>query len=216
MPFPGSSSRSTLYRTLAVLLVITLASAVYAFLDVGRFLTKADALHKPADALVVLAGTRLARPLEGVDLYEAGYAPTIVLTYEVPERAVIAAGQRGAPLPPIADEARDVMIKLGVPASAIIQPARIHQNTAQEAQTVHALARERGWRRIIVVTSPYHLRRAGFAFRRELNGTGVDVEMHGTRYQSANPDRWWTSREDMRWVLDEGAKLIAYELGLGA
>jgi hypothetical protein len=40
--------------------------------------------------------------------------------------------------------------------------------------------------------------------------------MHATRYEPVTPDHWWTSREDMRWVLDEGAKLIAYELGLGA
>jgi uncharacterized SAM-binding protein YcdF (DUF218 family) len=194
---------------------IALASSAYAFVNVGRFLTKEDAIHK-ADAIVVLAGTRLDRPLEGVDLYQAGYAPAIVLTYETPERALIAAAERGVALPVVADEARDVMIKLGVPASAIIQPERIHRNTAQEAETLLALAREHGWQRVIVVTSPYHLRRAGFAMRRELDGTGIEVEMHGTRYEPANPGRWWTSRDDMRWVLDEGAKLVAYELGLGA
>jgi uncharacterized SAM-binding protein YcdF (DUF218 family) len=188
---------------------------VYAVVNVGRFLTKEDPIQK-ADAIAVLAGTRLDRPLEGVDLYQAGYAPSIVLTYEVPERALVEATRRGAVLPVEADEARDVMITLGVPASAIIQPARIHENTAQEAQTLRELARQHGWHRIIVVTSPYHLRRAGFAIRRELEGTGVAVEMHGTRYEPANPARWWTSRDDMRWVLDEGAKLVAYELGLGA
>ena len=192
-----------------------MALAVYALLNVGRFLTKEDPIQK-ADAIAVLAGTRLDRPLEGVDLYQAGYAPTIVLTYEIPERALAEAGRRGAALPVVADEARGVMIKLGVPPSAIIQPARIHGNTAQEAQTLHQLAQQHGWRRIIVVTSPYHLRRAAFAIRRELKGTDVEVDMHATRYEPAHPDRWWENREDLRWVLDEGAKLIAYELGLGA
>ena len=196
-------------------MLITAALAVYAALNVGRFLTKEDPLEK-ADAIAVLAGTRLDRPLEGVDLYQAGYAPAIMLTYEIPERALGAAAARGVTLPVEADEARDVMIKLGVPASAIVQPARIHGNTAQEAQTLRQLAQKHGWHRIIVVTSPYHLRRAAFAMRRELNGTNVEVEMHGTRYQPAHPDRWWAYREDVRWVLDEGAKLIAYELGLGA
>ena len=79
------------------------------------------------------------------------------------------------------------MIKLGVPESAIILPARIHDNTAQEAQTLHELTRQRGWHRIIVVTSPYHLRRAGFAIRRELKGTGVAVEMRGTRLRAGEP-----------------------------
>ncbi len=192
-----------------------MALVVYAALNVGRFLTKEDPIQK-ADAIAVLAGTRLNRPLEGVDLYQAGYAPTIVLTYEIEERALAEAARRGAVLPVAVDEARDMMVTLGVPRPAIIQPARIHANTAQEAQTLHELARQHGWRRIIVVTSPYHLRRAAFAFRRELRGTDVEVEMHGTRYEPAHPDRWWANRDDLRWVLDEGAKLIAYELGLGA
>ena len=192
-----------------------MAFVLYAALNAGRFLTKEDPLEK-SDAIAVLSGTRLDRPLEAVDLYQAGYAPAIVLTYEIPERALGAAATRGVTLPAEVDEARDVMIKLGVPASAIIQPARIHDNTAQEAQTLHQLAHQHGWRRIIVVTSPYHLRRAAFAIRRELNGTNVEVEMRGTRYEPAHPERWWAYRDDLRWVLDEGAKLIAYELGLGA
>jgi len=52
--------------------------------------------------------------------------------------------------------------------------------------------------------------------RQELKGTSVALEMHGTRYEPANPARSWTSREDLRWVFDEGTKLVAYELGLGA
>ncbi len=214
MSAPGSSPRRTFFRTLLIVGLITLALLVYGALNVGRFLTKEDSIQ--ADAIAVLAGTRLDRPLEAVDLYQAGYAPSIVLTHETPERALNVAAGRGVTLPVKADEARDVMIKLGVPASAIILPARIHDNTAQEAETLRELARQRGWHRIIVVTSPHHLRRAGFAMRRELKGTDVIVEMHGTRYEPANPARWWTSREDLRWVFDEGTKLVAYELGLGA
>jgi hypothetical protein len=41
-------------------------------------------------------------------------------------------------------------------------------------------------------------------------------EMRGTRCEPANPARWWTSRGDLRWVFDEGTKLVAHELGLGA
>ena len=74
-----------------------------------------------------------------------------VLTHETPERALGIVARRGVTLPVKADEARDVMIKLGVPESAIILPARIHDNTAQEAETLRELARQRGWHRIIVV-----------------------------------------------------------------
>jgi uncharacterized SAM-binding protein YcdF (DUF218 family) len=212
---PGSPPRFTFRRALAAVAVILFALVAYGFTQVGRFLTKEDAIQK-ADAIAVLAGTRMDRPLEAADLYKQGYAPRVVLTYGEPEAAFAALAARGVIVPPQADDARDIFIRLGIPADAIILPPRIHDNTAQEAQTLRELAQKNGWRRIIVVTSRYHLRRAGFAIRREMAGSGIEVEMHGTRYEAVNPERWWTTRVDLRWVLDEGAKLIAYELGLGA
>src|SRR5205823_261427 len=107
---PGSSPRRT-FRTFLIVGLITLALVVYGALNVGRFLTKEDSIQK-ADAIAVLAGTRLDRPLEAVDLYQAGYAPSIVLTHETPERALGVAAGRGVTLPVKADEARDVMMKL--------------------------------------------------------------------------------------------------------
>jgi uncharacterized SAM-binding protein YcdF (DUF218 family) len=195
--------------------VIALALSAYAFVNAGRFLTKEDPLQK-ADAIAVLAGTRMDRALEAADLYQRGYAPRIVLTRQLEEHSFAELARRGIALPADADVTSDVLRKLGVPVGAIVLPPTIHDNTAQEAKTLRQLAVTNGWRRLIVVTSKYHLRRAGFAVRRELAGTGVDVEMHGSRYDDASPDRWWTRRADWRWVISEGGKLIAYELGLGA
>jgi uncharacterized SAM-binding protein YcdF (DUF218 family) len=215
LPAPSSPPRQTLRRTLVAVALITLVLAAYGFTQVGHFLTKEDPLQK-ADAIAVLAGTSMDRPLEAADLFKEGYAPRIVLTHQMPEASYVALAARGVIVPVEANEQREILVRLGVPANAIVLPLRIHDNTAQEAETFRELAVRNRWRRIIVVTSKYHLRRAGFAIRREMGGTGVEVEMHGTRYEEADPDRWWTTRRDLRWVLDEGAKLIAYELGLGA
>jgi uncharacterized SAM-binding protein YcdF (DUF218 family) len=214
LPTPGSFSRSAVHRTSVVVLVAALALSGYGFAHLGRYLTKEDPIRK-ADAIVVLAGTRMDRALEAADLYQSGYAPRIVITREAPERSFAVLAQRGITLAANADVTRGVLEKIGVP-SAILIPAAIHDNTALEAQTVRQLALMNQWRTVIVVTSKYHLRRAGFAMRRELKATGTDVVMHGTRYDDANPDRWWTSRADWRWVITEGGKLVAYELGLGA
>jgi uncharacterized SAM-binding protein YcdF (DUF218 family) len=211
----GSSSRVVVYRTQAVVLVITLAVSAYAFAHIGLYLTKEDPLRK-ADAIAVLAGTRMDRALEAADLYQSGYAPRIVITREKEERSFAVLAERGIPLEADEDVTFDVLQKLGVPAQAIIVPKTIHDNTAQEAQTLRQLAVNNHWRTLIVVTSNYHLRRAGFALRRELKDTGTEVVMHGTRYDEVNPVRWWTSRADWRWVIVEGGKLVAYELGLGA
>jgi uncharacterized SAM-binding protein YcdF (DUF218 family) len=214
LPAPGSS-RLLHSRTFVISLVIALALAVYAFVNVGHFFTREDPLQH-ADAIAVLAGTFTDRALEAADLYHRGLAPRIVLSQGVPEQSVPELARRGITLPPTAEVTRGVLQKLGIPRDAIIVPDRLHDNTAEEGQTLRQLAMANGWHRLIIVTSRYHLRRARFAVRRELRGTGIEVMMHGSRYDDTNPDRWWTSRADWRWVLTEGPKLVAYELGLGA
>ena len=214
-PVTAEPSRRILRSKLWIVLAGVVAVLLFAAMNLGNFLFADDALEH-ADAIEVLGGTMVARPMEAADLYKRGYAPTIVITRDEPEAGVPELQQRGIVVPSKADIAHDVLLKLGVPDRAMIIPDRIHDNTAQEAQTIRGLALQHQWRRIIVVTSVYHTRRAGFAMRRELKGTGIDVQMHASRYEPLHPGRWWASREDLRQVLDESAKLLAYELGLGA
>lgn len=216
MPTPGSRIRLTRASTfIVVAAIITLAVLAYAFVNAGRFLAKEDQIGR-ADVIAVLAGTKMDRAMEAADLYARGYAPVIVLSRPLQEKSLAVLAARGIAVPADAELARDALVKLGVPRSAIVLPDRTHDNTAQEAQTLRLVAVENGWHRMIVVTARYHVRRAGFAMRREFRGAGIDVQMHGTRYDDVHPDRWWASRNDWRWVLSEGGKLVAYELGLGA
>jgi uncharacterized SAM-binding protein YcdF (DUF218 family) len=179
LPAPSSPPRQTLRRTLVAVALITFVLAAYGFTQVGHFLTKEDPLQK-ADAIAVLAGTSMDRSLGTADLYNEDYALRIVLTHGMPEASYEALAARG-----VTRSRRGRRIAL---------PLRIHDNTAQEAQTLRELAVKNRCRRIIVVISKYHLRRAGFAIRREMNGTGVDIETRGTRDEEAHPDRWWTIR----------------------
>ena len=186
----------------------------YAFANIGRYLSTEDPLRQ-ADAIAVLAGSRMDRPLEALYVYQRGFAPRIVITRMTVEQSFAVLAEHGIHMTTDADTTREVLQKLGVPADAILIPDRIHDNTAQEAQTLRELAIRNGWRRLIVVTSRYHLRRARFALRRALAGTGIDITMHGSRYDGVIPERWWTRRADWRWVMSETGKLVAYELGLG-
>jgi uncharacterized SAM-binding protein YcdF (DUF218 family) len=208
----GRSRRRIIFITLAVVLG-TLGG--YALAHTGRYLASEDPLTR-ADAIFVLAGSDIERPLEAADLYLAEFAARIVLTRESAEPAMEAVRRRGITPPFEVEWQRSVLVQLGVDANAVIIPSRVHDNTAQEAQTLRELAAANGWRRVIVVTSKYHLRRAGLAFRRELRDTGVSVVMHGSRYDRARPEQWWSRRADIRWLLSELPKLVAYRLGLGA
>jgi uncharacterized SAM-binding protein YcdF (DUF218 family) len=211
MAFPRP--RPAVRRTILALLVLAVLAAVWFLYYGGRYLQHEDPLQK-ADAIFVLAGTRAERPLEAIDLYKEGYAPIVILSPGNVEDAEVLLRARGVRFPREDELQRDALVQSGLPPAAVISTGGYVDNTAQEANLLRAMVRTRGWRRIIVVTSKYHTRRATFAFRRGLEGTGAQVVMRASRYDSADPARWWRYRRDLRFGLSEWQKLLAYHLGL--
>ncbi len=206
-----SRGRLRLALGISALLFIT---GVFTFRGIGRFLAHEDPLQK-ADALFVFAGTLAERPLEAADLYREGYAPRIVVTRATIDQATFLLAKRGVRIPMPYELSKQVLLQLQVPADVLVTPSFVHDNTAEEARTLRELAVEHKWRRVILVSSRYHLRRLRLAARRALRGTGVEVMARGSRYDESVPDRWWTQRGDIRWVASEVPKLAAYALGFG-
>lgn len=193
----------------AAALLATAAACPFA----GRYLI-VDRPVEPADAIVVLAGARVERWLEAVDLFSEKKAALMLLSPGRIEAAEESLRQRGIRFPLDVDVARDAMIQMGVPAGAVEVIPRSLDNTAQEAASVREMALARRWTSLIVVTSKYHTRRALYAFEREFRGTGVGIQIRGSRHDPARPDGWWRRRGDARWVASELQKLLAYRLGL--
>lgn len=201
-------------RVLLFALLIFLAAGAWFFFYGGRFLQRDDPLQQ-ADAILMLGGARAERCLEAYELFKAGYAPVIVLSPGRFEHAEQLLRDRGLRLPREVDLQRDVLLQLGVPADRTFMLSVAVDNTAQEAEALHDLVRARGWRRVIVVTSKYHTRRSRFGFRREFAGSGVEIIVRSSRFDPSDPAHWWRTRPDVRFVLEEWAKLIAYRFGLG-
>jgi uncharacterized SAM-binding protein YcdF (DUF218 family) len=180
----------------------------------GRFLVREDPLQR-ADAILVLSGTRAERLLEGYELWKEGYAPLVVLSpgrEEEPAERELAT--RGVRIPNDADIGRTVLTQLGVPADAILMLPVAVDNTAQEGAAFRQVAQQHGWTHAIVVTSKFHTRRTRFALRRAFADTSMRITVRASRYDPADPARWWTDRADARFVISELQKLAAYRLGL--
>jgi uncharacterized SAM-binding protein YcdF (DUF218 family) len=196
------------------LLVLTAVAAAWLFVYGGRYLQHEDALQK-ADAIFVLAGTRVERPLEALELYKQGYAPLVVLSPGRPEPSEMLIRERGIRFPSEAELERDALVQMGLPPAAVLATSGYVDNTAQEASLLRAMVKARGWHRVIIVTSKYHTRRAAFAFRRGLDGTGAEVVMRASRYDPSDPANWARHRSDFRFGSSEWEKLVMYRLGLG-
>ena len=180
----------------------------------GRFLVREDPLER-ADAIFVLAGTEIERPLEAVDLYKEGYGREILLSPGRAEAAELRIRALGVRYLLGYERTREAMVQLGVPESAVHVVTGAVDNTAEEATLLRTMAGARGWRRVIIVTSKYHSRRSGFAFRRELRGAGITILVRTSRYDLSDPAHWWRSRADVRYVVSELQKWTLYRLGLG-
>ena len=214
LPAHRGLRRILLLLAVAAVVAGTVVASVIAFINIGRFMAPEDALQK-ADAIFVFAGTRVERPLEAADLFRSGYAPRLVVTRAVAEQATFSAERRGIRIPTDFDLSKDVLISLGVPPDVLIAPPRIHDNTAEEIETLHDLAVRNKWKRVILVSSKYHLRRIRMAAGRAMRGTGVQLLMRGSRYDASTPERWWRRRSDIRWLASEVPKLVLYAVGIG-
>jgi uncharacterized SAM-binding protein YcdF (DUF218 family) len=215
LPLPSSLLASRLVRAGALIALLAVAFGTFACFHVGTFLAREDPLSK-ADAIFVLAGTLAERPLEAADLFREGYAPRIVVTRAELEQAVFHLERQGIDIVTEFDLNKEILLRVGVPEDALVTPAFVHDNTAEEARTLRELVDRHAWRSVIVVSSKYHLRRSGIAMRRALEGTDVEIILRGSRYDEATPEEWWKRRRDIRWLASELPKLLAYALGVGS
>lgn len=174
---------------------------------VANWLSVADQPQK-ADAILVLAGN-YARPFQAAELYRQDYAGKVYVSVPVRSDDYRLLDQAGIPYPRDENVVRQVLLKNGVPASAIEYFGKDSISTAAEAQAARVLFGKRA-PRLLVVTSPYHLRRARMIFADAL--PGADIRMIATSYDPF-PAAWWKDQNAARNVLLELAKITYYRLG---
>ena len=192
------------------LLVLFVASAIGAAVGLnyaGEWLSVSDPPQQ-ADAIVVLGGG-FSRPFQAADLYRQGLARKIYVSVPAREQQYRLLDEAGIAYPREEDVVRQVLLKKGVPAGAIEYFGKDLISTAAEAQAVRALF-ARGTPRLLVVTSPYHLRRARLTFADAL--PAAEIRVIATSYDPL-PLAWWKDQSAARNVLMELAKITFYRLG---
>jgi uncharacterized SAM-binding protein YcdF (DUF218 family) len=175
-------------------------------LTAGWWLRMDDAPRK-ADAIVILAGY-IHRAIFAADLYHQGLAPVILLgrPYQG-ERDVLC--DLGFPCQTQIEAVEQVLRAKGVPPGVLRLYGKDHLSTVEEGES---LARELGSepRTLIVVTSPYHCRRAKMILSGILRGHELIMPL--TPYERF--DRiWWRHQGSASAVVSEVAKFVFHFLG---
>jgi DUF218 domain len=151
---------------------------------------------QPSDVILVLAGETDRRPARAVQLLQQGYAPRVVI--DVPAEAKIF-GSTELQL------AEKYVQDLPQASSIRICPIEGLSTRDESHDAEKCLAREDG-RRILIVTSEFHTRRALSIFRHELRGYSFSVAM--ARDDAEFGTRWWTHREWAKTCLGEWERLL--------
>ena len=86
------------------------------------------------------------------------------------------------------------------------------ESTLAEAEVIRDVAAEKGYRSIILVTSPMHTRRSWLTFRKVFEDEKVDFIMAPSRYTEFRPEDWWKTRKYVKEVIIEYQKLIYYTI----
>ncbi len=177
--------------------VLMLAIGVGALVVVGHSLAVTDPLAK-ADVIVAVSGDNGPRTETAVRLWKQGYAPLLLFS--------------GASLDPSSVSSAGIMkrdaMKLGVPENAIlVEPEAT--TTEENARLVARLMTGQGLHTAILVTSPYHQRRASLLFSRAFAPAGLSFRNYPADDPEWDPDRWWMREPSRSLTLVELAKLGA-------
>jgi uncharacterized SAM-binding protein YcdF (DUF218 family) len=175
---------------------------------VGPFLVVADRVE-PSDAIIVLEGGTPAREVEAAALYRRGLASVVVLAL-ARDPTPVARQLAGEPV--LQERAARALQYAGVPRQAIVRLERQVDNTAQELQVDFEHARARGFRRVILVTSPQHTRRVRVVWNARYQAR-IPALVHPTPYEPFDPGRWWRSRRYLEDSLHELAAIAHFLLG---
>ncbi len=172
----------------------------------GAFLIVADPLVE-AKAIVILSGGSETRMREALDLYNSGYGEVIILTET---------GEQLENMDTL--HSLDMRIQLmnnGVPAGNILVTSIEVSSTLDEAVAVKQLLERRQFSSAIVVTDPYHTKRASIIFNDVFSENPIEIYIRPVRNSWYSSPSWFLNPQGWRYTILEYVKLIGYWLNHG-
>jgi uncharacterized SAM-binding protein YcdF (DUF218 family) len=190
-------------KIILVSIFVLSAFAIWVGASLGIYLSSpAQALQK-ADLLVLLGGDSGTRSLLGAQLFSEGYAPRILLTG-------LDSGEKDI-LPYYLHWRSQVLIARGVPQDKILFD-KASMNSWQEAEHTLAIMKIKGWKSVLIVSDPPHMRRLNWVWKTTFEKSGLEYSLVASSPSWWNPKRWWSDERSAKFVLSELIKYSYYRL----
>lgn len=161
-----------------------------------------EARCQKADAIVAVSGGKTqVRAAEAIQLFKDGWADVLIFSGAAQDTSG----------PSNAQVMRQQALEAGVPSSQIVTED-LSRTTHQNAAETDKLVQKYHISRLIVVTSPYHQRRAGLEFQKIFDGR-VQVINHPASGDPDWPALWWMTPSGWWLAGGELVKIGAVQSG---
>ncbi|HEX2776749.1 MAG TPA: YdcF family protein [Candidatus Acidoferrales bacterium] len=194
----GGIFSKLLFLIFVVVLVAILYVARYPILRFAGDIWIVDETPQVSDVIVILSDDNYGadRAARAAQLFKSGMAPR-----------VLASGRLLRPYAGIAELMERDLKALGVPANAIVPVTHRATNTREEAIADAQAIAAHGWKKVLLVTSNYHTRRANYIFERALPA-GTELRVVSAPDSEYDPNNWWRTRNGLKRFLYESAGYV--------
>ena len=212
LPIRRVSWRRQLARLAVVILAIVLFGAS-AWVERAPLLRGAAELWivsdavSPADAAVVLGGGLDVRPFAAAELYREGLVKKVLVSQVGDDRAVAIGVEPGH-----TELNRQVLVKLGVPESAIETFGKANKDTKDEAVALRAWAERHHASALIIPMEFFAARRVRWIFDKKFSGQPVKIEVPSVDPPNYTRTNWWQNETAIIAFQNEILKYLYYRL----
>ena len=187
--------------TLAITIALVVTMLAIVATEAGHWLEAPLQSPRHADAIAILGGDEDGeRASRALSLFRESFAPIVVLT----------GLQRDSKAVPAALNWRAEFLETqGIPKTSIRFELEA-RNSYTEAEQLLALMRKEGWRTLIVVSDPPHMRRLAWTWARVFEGSGLSYVLVASKPDWWDAGRWWRDEKAGQFVITEYIKLVYY------
>jgi uncharacterized SAM-binding protein YcdF (DUF218 family) len=172
----------------------------------AAFLIAEDEITQ-ADAIFVLGGNNYDRSLKALDLHHSQLAPVIYTLGENVSNDLMILGHEI----PDALLSQEFLMDYGLQVNEVV-PLVKGTSTAEESEAILQVCLQNKYKKIIVVSDKFHLRRISYVFKQKFAQQDIHVMLAGAPNSNYREEAWWQYESGLIMLNNEYIKLVYYVL----
>ena len=193
---------TTFIALAAVSVIFLLLTWGWCLDQIGDYLVL-DQPPESSDAIVAISGEQ-SRRAWAIELYRRGHSNLLIFNLS---DTTYFFGQAIDPV----ESVRQMTLEAGIPAQSLVINTQV-KSTWEDALATRESVLGLGLKSIIVVSSPFNMRRVQLTYKHVLEGVPVKLRFCAVPWEieKLSPKEWWKNERELQLVVNEYLKISFY------